>query len=144
MGWVVNVNVCSRSRVRILLHFIAWSGLSAVECCVHSLFSYYFVLDVIFFLAVIVLARPWSLVIGLFGVGSFHFVSPEVLSLRLRQETLGLLTHQLSVLVLGLAFYHVLFYRVHYLVRPWTWVDVFDFGVFAVGHSRLEYAVLAC
>ena len=135
MHWVIYVNVCSWSWIRVFLQFIARSGFGAVECCVHSFFSNDFVLDVIFFLGVVILTWTRSLVECLLGVWCFHLISPEVLSFSLGQETLGLLTHQLPVLVLGLAIYDVLFYRIHNLVRAWTWIDVSDLGVFAVGHS---------
>lgn len=90
---IVDIDVCSWSRLLTLNFLIAWSGLTAVKCCMNSLFLNDLVLDIIFLLFVIILAWSRILMESLLGVRSFTLITPEVSSLSLRKEALRLLSN---------------------------------------------------
>ena len=83
---IINVYIRPRPRIRRLGLFIALSVVTAVEGRVPHFFGHYFVLNVIFLLLVVVLARSWHFSKGLLCVWRLYFMLPKVTSFRFDQE----------------------------------------------------------
>ena len=130
--WIVNINIGTWSGIWCLDSLVDGSLLSTIESSVNCLFLDNPILDVVFLLFMIILARSWVLGESLSCVWSLSLVLPKLTSLGLGQKGLGLLTNKLSIrcrtkmIVSGLLNGH------YCLVGTWAWSARLNFGIFAV------------